>query len=348
MSKSQVLGVDIGGANLKFADSCGHSYSTAFPMWTEHEHLSQALAIGMRSLRDRYNLPSFDLVAVTMTGELADCFATRRMGVTQILDQVELLGLEIAVYSTDGNWLTPGQARQQAWDVAASNWHALACWLLSPALVSLSPASSSDFDLIVDVGSTTVDIVPVVDGRIATAAKTDRQRMQLGQLVYTGMQRTPVAAICQALDVDSERCPLMAERFATSDDAYLVLELVDESDCCDTADGQPRTRVCAASRLARMVGEDAETLCQSTIAALANQVIDAQVHQVADAISRNLFAGARPSNVLISGHGRPLMNRVLSLLPQCAPHWLDECLPAEAARCAPAVAVASLRENWGA
>jgi len=79
------LGLDIGGANLKLAHSnvqTAWSKSLPFAMWKESTQLASALA---RAIDDS---PEFQGIAVTMTGELADCFATRAQGVACILDQV--------------------------------------------------------------------------------------------------------------------------------------------------------------------------------------------------------------------------------------------------------------------
>ena len=78
-----VLGLDIGGANLKAAHSGGTAYLHPFELWKNPAGLAKALGELLQGL------PPFDLLAVTMTGELCDCFETRRQGVQAILDAVE-------------------------------------------------------------------------------------------------------------------------------------------------------------------------------------------------------------------------------------------------------------------
>ncbi len=267
------LGIDIGGANLKLADDTGLCRSIAFPMWTEFGQLGFAVR---KLIHDFANIPlgrplAGELgseLAVTMTGELADCFATRREGVRSILEQLceALPEFQISVYAVGGRWLCPESAIGQPWEVAASNWYALAEWLLHSQvlcgtdnsllagplhrderlLCSQNFENTMEVDLMIDVGSTTVDIIPIHAGRVATPARTDRGRLQLGQLVYSGMQRTPIAALVQVLAIDDVPCPVMAERFATTDDAYLALGLVAEApQDHDSADGRPRTVACA-------------------------------------------------------------------------------------------------------
>lgn len=333
-----VFGCDIGGANLKVADCFGRCVASPFPLWLKSEQLGFKLG----EILDELQVTDAVHLAVTMTGELADCFASRRDGVREILQQVEqaFAPEKTHIYAVGNSWLTSAQAIASPWDVAASNWYALATWIgtLTPQPV----------DLVLDIGSTTVDIIPMQlhgDGtsRPATHARTDRRRLELGQLVYTGLERTPVAAIVREVTIEGQCCPVMAERFATSDDCYLLLGLTAESPHDDdTADNRPRTMANAHARLARMVGEDCETLSIEATRQIADQVIDAQAVQVAEAIARNLPRGAK--NITVVGHGRALAVRAVEKLTQQVPtvSWLADQLSPAAARCAPALAVANL------
>ena len=340
-----VVGCDIGGANIKVADNRGRAIAINFPMWLKWAELGSSLATLVQS----FPLNDATHFAITMTGELADCFETRREGVQQILRQVEKVFApeRTAVYAVGDRWLSPAEACQQPWEVAASNWFALATWI--------GACTHSQLHLVLDIGSTTVDIIPMKPDsagklRVATRARTDRDRLQLGQLVYTGLERTPIAAILNAVTVHGERCPVMAERFATSDDCYVLLGFTPEfPDDSDSADNRPRTKSCAHARLARMVGEDVETLSIEAAIEIADQCIDAQAAQVAQAIERNLRAleteNRSACQVTVVGHGRALAERALGRLTDrpLAVTWLADQLSPDIARCAPAVAVAELR-----
>lgn len=358
-SDEKIFGIDIGGANIKLSRLDGSSVAVAFPMWTDYDKLGEAVLKLLRELDVEFD-ESCNLT-VTMTGEMADCFFSRREGVAAILDG--LTGVipehQCQIYAVGGHWLNVQQSKQRPWDVAASNWHALVSWLLTQRQWSVDRCSA-----VLDIGSTTVDIIPIADNQIATEAKTDRDRMQLGQLVYTGMERTPIHAIVSHLSVDGVRCPVMAERFATSVDIHLVLRTTsEEPNNCDTADGRPRTRVCALARLARMVGEDSETLSEASIVSLAQQILDAQTSQVAEALLRNLQA--EPARIIlatesqehtalttplsgktvfVTGHGRPIVDqlRVRPELQGVNFELLEDRVTSAASRCAPALAVAQL------
>ena len=67
----QVLGLDIGGANIKAATADGtFSEARYFPLWNQSHRLAEVL-------HDIVDKVKADFLAVTMTGELADCFESK-------------------------------------------------------------------------------------------------------------------------------------------------------------------------------------------------------------------------------------------------------------------------------
>ena len=68
--------------------------------------------------------------AVTMTAEVADCFATKAEGVRRILDSVLAIAGErvVLVWQTAGEFVSADLATEFPRLVAAANWHALATW----------------------------------------------------------------------------------------------------------------------------------------------------------------------------------------------------------------------------
>lgn len=327
------LGIDIGGANIKLANATGYARSEIFPLWKYPDRLGAEIG---RLLEE---VPGFDSLAVTMTGELADCYSTREEGVCRILEQLTSVfpASLTKVYGVAGQWLSPAAAARSPWEVAASNWHALAALTLR--------WSEGASGLLVDIGSTTTDIIPFAKDKLLSSAKTDSDRLLAGQLVYTGVRRTPICAVTRVLPFRGTECPIMAEVFATMDDAYTTLGEVAEDELdCDTADGRPRTREFARGRIARMVGEDASTLCQWETEKMARFVVEQQAEQIGKAIRRNLTAmKGKPGIVILSGHADFIALRALTHA-QWKPKiiQLSETLGDSIARCAPAYAVAIL------
>jgi probable H4MPT-linked C1 transfer pathway protein len=289
-----VLGLDVGGANLKAAHTGGGARLTPFALWKDPAGLADALRGLLRGW------PPFDLLAVTMTGELCDCYESKRQGVHAILDAVEsaAAGVPVRVWRTDGDFADVTAAGAAPLRVAAANWLALATWAGRHA-----PAGPA---LLVDVGSTTTDVVPLLDGRPLPLGRNDPERLRSQELVYFGVRRTPVCAVLSGEGA--------AELFATTLDVFLVLSsLAEDPGDTSTADGRPATRAAAHARLARMLCADLETSTGEERLALAERVRDSLVNRLdsaVDAVAGRLPAG--PRTFVLAGSGEFLARRVLS------------------------------------
>ncbi|GAB5406625.1 MAG: hydantoinase/oxoprolinase family protein [Aureliella sp.] len=333
------VGLDVGGANLKLASTDGYCEHAGFPLWKHPQKLQSAIESMLgRCVAASAREPS--AIGLTMTGELADCYETRSIGVVAICESVAAAcPIPPLVYGTDGRWLTISEAMQSPLSVAASNWHALSSWIAADLLPDV------DHAVVVDIGSTTTDVIAIAGGRVMSTSRTDRERLLSGELVYTGMRRTPVVAILPSVSLGGVVCPVMAEAFATSDDAYILLGLVGESlGDTDTADGRPRSQAAAGQRLARMVGEDFETLGDAT-QQLAHQVIEAQATVIADAVER--VAARLPNSnsvkVVLSGEGQQLFQFCERRFSRQVERVdLTEVIGTAAAQVAPAMAVSHL------
>lgn len=294
-----IVGLDIGGANLKLSDARGLSLSRPFPLWKQPYGLIPAL---MKML------PANDVgaFAVTMTGELADCFRTKAEGVDRILEAVETVarGKPIFVWQTAGEFVTPDVARDTPQLVASANWHLLATYA-----GRFVPEGTG---LLIDIGSTTTDVIPLHDGLPNSLGRTDRERLTSGELVYTGVRRTPLCAIRQFVQLGDSRIGLAAELFATTLDVFLWKnDIAEDVDDCDTANGRPATRREAGERLARMIccdrtevgDEEIDEMCRQ----FAQHQFDQIVHAVKSVVARS---NEPPYTVLVSGSGEFLAERV--------------------------------------
>jgi probable H4MPT-linked C1 transfer pathway protein len=249
-------------------------------------------------------LPPADRVAVTMTAELSDVFPTKAEGVRRILAAVAQAcrPTAIAVLTVDGTLVPLAGVDEREADIAAANWAATA---------RLVAAWAPDATL-VDVGSTTTDIVPVVSGQPAGRGRDDTTRLAAGELVYTGALRTPVGAVAPTLPVRGAPTRTSPELFALVADAHLLLgDLAPGDYACPTADGRPATVEHAAARLARAVCADAGALGMDAILVLAAAVADRQAALVAEALLQVLSANPalRAAPVVVTGAGAFLATR---------------------------------------
>jgi len=332
------LALDIGGANLKAADGLGHARAYAFAMWREPRRLAQQIRAAIAEA------PPCDHLAVTMTGELADCFASKADGVRFILQAVHDGSdhRHCRVYLVDGRLVSPQVALTAPHLAAASNWHALARLAGRHAPRGLA--------LLVDVGSTTCDLVPLREGQPAARGTSDTTRLIAGELVYTGVERSPVCAVLASTTYRGQTCPIVHELFATMRDVYLVLEKLPEvPGDTHTADGQPATRDAAVLRLARMIAADRTTFDTQDARRLAEDAAQAQSRLVSQAIQRIVTEHGRPETVVLCGHGEFLAREALAQsLPEVPQVSLTEVLGPLVARCGPAHALAVLaREQLG-
>jgi probable H4MPT-linked C1 transfer pathway protein len=290
-----VLALDIGGANLKAAHSAGATRLQPFELWKQPAALPRALGEIINTG------PRFDLLAVTMTGELCDCFETKRQGVNGILDAVACVGggIPVRVWQTDGRLVEPAAARAAPLKAAAANWLALATFA--------GRFAAEGAALVLDIGSTTTDVIPLQAGKPVPRGRTDPERLRSLELVYTGVRRTPLCALLG--------CGAAAEVFATTLDVYLLLGNMPE-DPADrgTADGRPATRAAAHARLARMLCADAETCSEEEARKLALRASQRQVYWVQSAVEHVAGTLAGPlQTVVLAGAGEFLARALLQL-----------------------------------
>ncbi len=332
--KTDWLGIDVGGANIKAADTEDRVCAGEFALWKYPEKLAAELKNIIREFGGAKN------IAVTMTGELADCFLTKREGVTFIANAcVKAAGdANVFFYSVKGVFLPLTKACTQWEHVAASNWHALANW----------SARNSLFDgagLVIDIGSTTTDIVPFKHHEVCSKGWTDTERLLAGELVYTGVERSAIAGITPVLPLRGKEISVMNELFATSLDAYLLTgEIAEDEDNLNTADGRAATKANAHARLARMVGGDATSISRREVEKMAKFIADRQARLIAIALGKML--ALKPQELHFTGHGLFLAKRAVKLVSFGKPYDSENFGSGTGARCAPAIAVAELAEEY--
>jgi probable H4MPT-linked C1 transfer pathway protein len=323
------LAVDIGGANTKAAWLDGESLRTVsrpFEVWRDRG----ALAAVLRDVAAEVAAGPARAVAITMTAELSDAFRTKREGVSFVLDAAEEALGEPIVLTTAGELVSIDAARARPWDVAAANWVATA----------LAVAEAHPDALLIDVGSTTADIVAIADGRVAASGRNDLERLMAGELVYTGALRTNLAAIAPRVPVRGDWCPVSSEHFAISADVHLVLgHLTPEAYDCPTPDGRPATAAFARERIARLVCADVEQLDDDEIDAIAAYLHGEQLRQLEDAARRVQRPLAPDAPVVAVGSGAFLGREVTERLGRAA---ADGPWSATHGEAAPAVALAAL------
>ena len=249
MPEHGVIGWDIGGAHVKAARLEGgrivDAAQWACPLWQGLDKLEAALA----QARERW--PDLDAhqQAVTMTGEMTDLFEHREDGVQRIAEHLARALPAPRFFAGASGWVAADAAGAQWERIASANWLATAR--------HVAHALPDREGLLLDIGSTTTDLIAFRRGHVLGASRSDAHRLATGELVYQGVVRTPLCALARRIAWNDRPHNVMNEFFATTADVYRLLgELDPAHDQQPSADNAPKDARHTRARLARMIGLD--------------------------------------------------------------------------------------------
>ncbi len=302
-----VIGWDIGGAHVK---ACvlreGRVLDVAqwaCPLWQGLQHLDAALA--QAAARWPVAGPAAAHV-VTMTGEMVDLFPDREAGVRGLAAHLaRALPAPPLFYAGENGFCTAGDAAALWSAIASANWRASAGWA----------ARRMPAGMLVDIGSTTTDLIAFRSGRLLGDSLTDADRLASGELVYHGVVRTPLCALAPRVPFRGRVLNVMHEFFATTADVYrLTGELAPAHDQQPPADGGAKDAAGTRQRLARMLGQDARDASDADWLALAQAWRAAQVAEIAGQLKRVADAQALGADArfVAAGCGAFLLPDVLA------------------------------------
>mgnify|MGYP000615498407 CR=1 FL=1 len=334
-----IAGLDVGGAHLKVAlleDGQTRAVEQFLcPLWQGLEKLDAAFAAA------RPILARADRFAVTMTGELSDLFETREAGVATLVGRIgETLGSEIEFWLGARGMGGADDALAKPADVGSTNF------LATASVVARHYREA----ILLDLGSTTADIVPVTGHKPSACGLTDWERQRSGELVYTGYTRTAVMGVASRVPFKGEWTTLAREYLATMADVRRILgELDESSDLHATADGRGKSVKESVARFARMLGREAADGDLADWQAAARTVAESQMRSIHDGLmlvlSRSPEAARGP--LVTAGIGTDVAAAV-ALRAGMEPVSFGEMIAADAdvrraaTHSAPAVAVALL------
>jgi probable H4MPT-linked C1 transfer pathway protein len=332
-------GYDVGGAHLKVAlADDGRTIAVrqiACPLWQGLERLDAAFAEAAPYVARA------ELHAVTMTGELCELFPDRRTGVRVILDRLgPLLPPGFRVWLGVKGFGDVATAETEPMHAASTNF------LATATLIGRSLADA----LLIDMGSTTTDIIGIVGGKPAPRGITDGERLMTSELVYTGLTRTDPCVVSHFGRLRGHEQRLAAGNFASMADVRRILgELPDGVDQHATADGRGKSVEESVARFARVFGRDADDAPMEEWRGAAREIADkqmeeirlgaasvlAQFKQLSDAPVVVAGVGGSQIAALMAQQGKKIVrfSALANTMPDCD-DW--------ATYCAPAVAVALL------
>lgn len=294
-AESTVIGWDIGGAHVKASlverGVVRDVAQWACPLWQGLDRLETVLA----AARERWPASAGASHAITMTGEMVDLFEHREAGVLALADALEAsLQGPLAFYAGERGWCAPGEVAQGWEAIASANWRASA---------ELA-ARAVDEGVLVDIGSTTTDLIALRRGAVQARGRSDAARLASGELVYQGVVRTPLCALAPRIAFGKQRYNVMNEFFATTADVYrLTGELDPAHDQHPAADDGAKDAAATRRRLARMIGLDARDASDADWLGFAHAWRTAQLTELCGQLERVITAAGLSADAPVVSAG---------------------------------------------
>ena len=337
----RIAGFDIGGANtdlaiIDFDDEEIKDIKVDFaylPMWSNNDDLSEVLVDLIENICP---VSEVDAVGISMTAELVDAYDTKKDGVLDVVKKCDdTFDCPIAYVGIDG-MMSREEIEEDPLKAAAANWIATA------QIATLI----SDNCIFIDTGSTTTDIIPIKDGKECAIGKSDFDRSATGELVYTGTLRTNLASFLDKVELNGKEYRVASELFAQTADVYMVLGLISEKDyICDTFDGESKSKIDCAKRIARVVCADLEMLSMDEITEMCRFIHQKQVEQIADGL-KQVSQTQGLDLIITTGLGKDILDKKAADLLGLKVKSMGDILTDDECTVAPAVGTAVMMNRY--
>lgn len=222
-SKGMIYGVDIGGFHVKITQltrtNNNIKINSAFIPFRQREELTEILT----SLTTE---PGLAVVTQTICGSRRH-FSSIKEGTHYVIDivgkicgegKVRYPGLPCHLYTAE-------EAKKDYLKVAARNWVATS-YLASPYL------DLFEHGLVIDCGTTSTDIIPVIDSCPITLEDNDQvyMRLRTNELLWSGLYFTLISQVSNTVTLDGEEFRIKSSSRFLSFDIYVVLGLISAED----------------------------------------------------------------------------------------------------------------------
>lgn len=288
MKPVNVLGLDIGGANtkgalIKFENSdIIESFSDIeyFPFWERTlKEIPKMLKkiVSKITYKNELKLKNVDYVAIAITAELSDAFKTKREGILTILTALEKVfdSKKVFFISNSNKFLDFKTTKIEYNSVAAANWVSTALFL--GHFVSQC--------VLIDAGSTTIDLIPISNSIPITKGKDDVSRLINHELVYTGGLRATIPSITHYVPYKDNMVRISFEKFALISDVHRILNNISEEEYInDTADNRTKSLNDSYARIARIICMDLDTVSKEDLDKIVNYIYEKQLEIVTEEV----------------------------------------------------------------
>ena len=285
-----ILGLDIGGANTKAAliKFTGNkieesfSYIEYFPFWEktiiEIPEMFKRIILNLVTNRG-YKMKNLNYISITITAELSDAFQTKRDGILTILNALIKVfnKKKLKFINNKATFIDFETAKIDYFSIAAANWASTALYL--GQFISTC--------ILIDAGSTTIDIIPIFESKPVPKGKDDISRLINHELIYTGGLRATIPSITHHVIYKGKKIRVSFEKFALISDVHRILNNISEDEYINnTADNRSKALENCYARLARVICMDIETISKEDLDIIANFIYKKQL----DIITREIRA----------------------------------------------------------
>ncbi|MGM0498758.1 MAG: hydantoinase/oxoprolinase family protein [Bacillota bacterium] len=277
MGKYKIIGWDIGGANIKATKIVYNqknnkiesvlSISKYFAMWDKNQNPLEVIA----EIYQNFN--EADYFAITMTAELADRFSTKIEGINYIIDLFKdnFADKKLYFYNNQAKFLRVEELEnniEKSISLAAANWAASA---------SFAAEFKKDF-ILFDMGSSTIDLIPVRNNKIAALGFTDVERLKQGELIYHGFLRSNLSNLSKEIPYQGQLVAVINEYFATTADLHLLKNIINSAEyTVEPADSGQKSKEAAAARIARMISLDLNSISESQLNLIVDYIYNQEI-----------------------------------------------------------------------
>ncbi len=288
MKKLLILGLDIGGANTKAAliffenNMIKKTFSCIeyFPFW---EHSLDKIPkifeeiVDKLLVKNKFNKRDLDYIAISITAELSDAFKSKKEGIFTILDALERVfrNQKMVFISTNNTYISFNEAKNNYMSIVAANW----------VSTSLFLGHFISQCILIDAGSTTIDIIPISKSIPIPKGKDDVSRLIHHELIYTGGLRASIPSITHFVPFRGAMVRISFEKFALISDVHRILNNIAEQEYLnDTADNRSKSIEDCHARLARIICADIDTVSIEEIREIAKFIYNRQLKIISQEI----------------------------------------------------------------
>jgi probable H4MPT-linked C1 transfer pathway protein len=276
-----ILGLDIGGANTKAAlvkiESKSileaNSYIEYFPFWEQSlNEIPKMLKRVIKNtiIKNNYQLKDIEFISIAITAELSDAFQTKREGIQTILSALLKIFDKNKMYfiNNKNEFIPYDKAKIEFYSIAAANWVSTSLYL----------GQYIPKCILMDGGSTTIDIIPILDSLPVAKGRDDISRLINHELIYNGGLRATIPSITHFVPYKGKNIRISFEKFALISDVHLILGNIGEKEYInDTADNRSKSLEDCYARLSRIICMDLESISREELDIIAHFIYEQQL-----------------------------------------------------------------------